>query len=86
MHTDVHIKLPTASRGKAVTWTLFIVQDAKGNHQFSTFPHNVMFGNFLHAAPHSFCNMDLVTDEYGTTDTTFGAASCPSNQSDPVKE
>jgi hypothetical protein len=86
LHTDVRIKLPTLSKGKAVTWTLFIVQDEKGSHQFSTFPKNVMFGNFLNAPPHSFCNMELVTDEYGTTDTTFGAASCPTNESDPIRK
>ena len=86
LHSDVRIKLPTLSKGKAVTWTLFVVQDEIGNHQFSTFPTNVMFGNMLQAPPHSFCNMEFVTDEHGTTDIMFGSASCPTNQTDPIKE
>jgi hypothetical protein len=86
LHSDVRIKLPTLPKGKSVTWTLFITQDEKGNRQFSTFPHDVMFGNFLVHPPHSFCTMDLVTDEYGTTDLTFGAASCPSNAIDPTSK
>jgi hypothetical protein len=83
LHSDVRIKLPTLSKGKSVTWTLFIVQDEKGNRQFSTFPHDVMFGNFLVHPPHSFCTMELVTDEYGTSDLTFGAASCPAMRQIP---
>jgi hypothetical protein len=86
LRSDVRIKLPTLPKGKSVSWTLFIVQDDKGNRQFSTFPHNVMFGNFMFYPPHSFCTMELVTDEYGTTDLTFGAASCPSNAIDPTSK
>ena len=84
LHSDIRIKLPTLSKGKAVSWTLFIVQDEVGNRQFSTIPHDVMFGNFLSHLPHSFCTMELVSDEYGTTDLTFGAANCPSNATDPT--
>lgn len=76
LHSDVRIKLPTLSKGQSATWTLFITQDDKGNHQFATFPKNVMFGNFLFLAPHTSCTMELVTDEHGTTDLTFGGASC----------
>jgi hypothetical protein len=86
LHSDVRIKLPTLPKGKSVTWTLFIVQDEKGDRQFSTFPHDVMFGNFLFHPPHSFCTMELITDEYGTTDLTFGAASCPSNATDTTSK
>jgi hypothetical protein len=93
LHNDVLIKFPTLPKGKSLNWTLFIVQDEKGNRQFGTIP-KVMpgedakspFGYFLYFPPHSFCTMELVTDEYGTTDLSFQGASCPSNATDTTSK
>jgi len=93
LHNDVLIKFPTLPKGKSVNWTLFIVQDEKGNRQFGTVPKFMPggdakspFGNFLYFSPHSVCTMELVTDEYGTSDLTTMGASCPNNAIDTISK
>jgi hypothetical protein len=74
LHADTLIKFPTLPKGKALSWTLFIVEDEIGQHQFRTFPKQFMPPNVLFMPPGSSATMDLVTDETGTSDHTLGGA------------
>ena len=83
LHANTVIILPKMAKGKSLDWTLLIVQDDTGNHQFGTVP-KVMpggepdspFGNVLFFGPHTVCTMELASDENGTIDKSFGGVSC----------
>jgi hypothetical protein len=70
-----HIVLPVLPKGKSLSWTLVLRQDAIGQHHFTTAP-NVMpsADNILDSPPFSSWTLTFVTDDKGTIDTTFGGA------------
>lgn len=81
LHRDTLIRFPELPKGKALSWTLFIVEDEVGQHQIRTSPLQFLPAtdpgdslSHLFLPPGTSLTMDLVTDETGTTDNTLGGA------------
>lgn len=76
---NTRINLPTAPKGKSVSWTLFVTQDGVGQHQFMFSPQISGFGNVLISPPGSSWVVNLVTDQSGTANTGLGGTFSPAS-------
>lgn len=73
LHRDTKIIFPLMPKGKSLAWTLFIVQDKTGGHQFSFSPRLNWPGNKV---VFDSCVADIVTTDAQTLDRTLGGAVC----------